>query len=382
MSELIQKSDSRAAIRWKLLTSVSALALISSISVARAEDTSHPLIWLELGGQMDNIRGQGAVFAPAFIAANPNSPVLNSVTPLQAQQPSKFGFSEDGKIAFQPEDSDWVFSAAIQYGRSSNSRKVHHQTYNVYPTKYNSGVPHPGWLDYKHKFADTQASRQENHAILDFSAGKDVGLGMFGKESISTLSLGVRIAQFASKAAVSMRALPDMQFDVLPLPSYYLTLHLPYFHTYHATGHAARSFRGVGPTVSWTGSTPFVGNQQDGELTFDWGANAALLFGKQKAKVRHQESAHYFSRYAGFHGHPYILTYQNPIGGHDTDRSVTVPNVGGSVGLSWRARDFKVSLGYRADIFFGAMDTGIDAVKKSNLTFNGPYASISVGLGD
>ena len=52
------------------------------------------------------------------------------------------------------------------------------------------------------------------------------------------------------------------------------------------------------------------------------------------------------------------------------------------LGLSWRVQDFKVSMGYRADFFFGAMDTGIDAAKKSNTTFNGPYASISVGLGN
>ena len=33
------------------------------------------------------------------------------------------------RFRFQPEDSDWVFSAAIRYGRSSNNRHVHQQTY-------------------------------------------------------------------------------------------------------------------------------------------------------------------------------------------------------------------------------------------------------------
>ncbi|HEV2562232.1 MAG TPA: hypothetical protein VGT78_08820 [Rhizomicrobium sp.] len=386
MSERINASDSRATIRWKLLTSASALALVSSINVATAEDTDRPLIWLELGGQVENVSGEGEVFAPPFLAANPHSPVLNSVTPLEAQRPAKFGFDEDGRISFQPESSDWVFSASVQYGRSSSSRKVHHQTYNVLVTKYNSGVPHPGNILFKHKFADTQAGREESRAILDFTAGKDVGLGMFGENSTSTVSLGVRIAQFTSKASVEMRALPDIQFKYATLGAFghpEIEFRLPYFHTYHAIGEASRSFRGVGPMLSWSGSTPFVGNQQDGELTLDWGANAALLFGRQKAHARHQETAHYLSRYGILqNGGYYALTYQHPPAGHDTDRSVTVPNVGGSVGLSWRVQDFKVSFGYRADFFFGAMDAGIDARRSETLGFKGPYASISVGLGD
>ena len=42
MSELIQKNDNRATIRWKLLTGASALALtayVSSAAIAKAEDT-------------------------------------------------------------------------------------------------------------------------------------------------------------------------------------------------------------------------------------------------------------------------------------------------------------------------------------------------------
>ena len=101
--------------------------------------------------------------------------------------------------------------------------------------------------------------------------------------------------------------------------------------------------------------------------------------------MRHQETAHYVSKfdlnkyYALAYHHP---SAGHPTAGHDINRSVTVPNVGGSLGLSYRYQDAKISLGYRTDFFFGAMDTGIDAVKKSNLTFNGPYASISFGIGD
>ena len=47
------------------------------MSAAHAEDADRPLIWIELGGQMETVSGQGEIFAPAFLAANPNSPVCN-----------------------------------------------------------------------------------------------------------------------------------------------------------------------------------------------------------------------------------------------------------------------------------------------------------------
>jgi iron complex outermembrane recepter protein len=374
-------------IRWQLLSTVSALALLGSAYTAEASgtDADRPLIWIELGGQMENVSGQGKPFAPDFLAANATSSVIaQSVTPLQAQKPPTFSFGEEGKISFQPEGSDWIFSAAIRYGRSSNARHVDHQTNGFHYKYYHSGVPAgTRGPEAVENFADTHAPHQESHAVLDFMAGKDVGLGMFGKDGSSTLNLGVRFAQFTSKAGFDIRARPDLQLKYLTVPTYHVTMKLSHFNTYHATGQASRSFRGLGPTLSWNGSAPFAGNQQDGELTFDWGANAALLFGKQKASVHHHESAHYLPPSHEFDASvPYSLVYDHPSGGHSNIRNVTVPNVGGSIGLSWRVQDFKVSMGYRADFFFGAMDTGIDAVKKSNLTFNGPYASISIGLGD
>ena len=72
MSELINTNDNRATIRWKLLTGASALALtayVSSGGVARAEDSSHPLLWLELGGQFDHLTGPAETWTPPNHAA-------------------------------------------------------------------------------------------------------------------------------------------------------------------------------------------------------------------------------------------------------------------------------------------------------------------------
>ena len=54
----------------------------------------------------------------------------------------------------------------------------------------------------------------ESHLILDFQAGKDVGLGMFGiKDGSSTVNVGVRIAQFQSKSNIALKSDPDWRFS-------------------------------------------------------------------------------------------------------------------------------------------------------------------------
>jgi hypothetical protein len=58
-----------------------------------------------------------------------------------------------------------------------------------------------------------------------------------------------------------------------------------------------------------------------------------------------------------------------------------VPNLGGFAGMSLKFPNAKVSLGNRADFFFGAMDAGIDTRHTDDMNFHGPFAKISVGLG-
>jgi hypothetical protein len=62
-------------------------------------------------------------------------------------------------------------------------------------------------------------------------------------------------------------------------------------------------------------------------------------------------------------------------------RTVTVPNLGGYIGASMRYHNSKVSLGYRADTFFNAMDGGQETHKAYNRGFYGPYLNVSLGLG-
>ena len=294
MSELINASDAKRTIRWKLLSTVSIAALLTAVygaseSKAANQDADRPTVWIELGGQMEHIEDQGDSFAPGFLAANPNSPVLQTITPLQAQRPAPFNFDEEGKISLQPEGSDWIVSVGVIYGRSGSTKHIDHQVNALHHNKYVNDAP-AGNITSHVSFADTHAQRQQSHTILDFSVGRDVGVGMFGREGTSVLGIGVRIAQFTSRETFDARAAPDLRVKYLPSATAPTRIRLPYFHTYHFTGQSSRSFHGIGPSLSWSGSAPVVGTIQNGEVMFDWGANAALLFGRQEARVGHFES--------------------------------------------------------------------------------------------
>ena len=384
---------------------------------ALAEDNAdRPTVWIELGGQLESMGEEQEPLTAPFVANLPNT----FFSPVNAQKPSRYSFGGEGAVSFEPEGSDWVVSASVRFGRSNSVRQQHQQTANAlvpvhskipfpppiptyFPGKYavNKGY---SFYPFGHvKFEDATAQQSETHAILDFQVGKDVGLGMFGNHGSSVLSAGVRIAQFTSKTNVSLRAEPNVHYPTTPIVNYTelaaFRNHYVHFHDYAAVLDAQRSFRGIGPSIAWNGSAPFAGNPERGEIALDWGANAAVLFGRQKVRGHHQSSAR------GYYGHAWYRTGGSQISGVQEGRflapnaggriqnlytraaginrvrTVVVPNLGGMAGFSFCYSNAKVSFGYRADFFFGAMDGGIDTRKSKDIGFHGPFATISIGLG-
>ncbi len=399
MSELINTSSDRKDFRGLLLMTVSALALLASVAMRDAkaadEDADRPTVWIELGGQLSRLGDGQEVFAPPLMDARPSI-----FSPSQKfERLPLYSIDGTGKISFEPDGLDWVFSAAVRYGRSISKKDVHQQTYPK-PTHYHfsiSGVPHsyigPFGVPVAARDADTTVRNGEQHLILDFQAGKDVGLGMFGvRDGSSVVNFGVRFAQFSSQSNISLKSDPDWHriYRNYDIPSIGLVQPVVVYQAYHSNAaslRATRSFHGVGPSLSWNASAPFAGSAKDGELLFDWGVNAALLFGRQKARVHHQATAEYrpsqgvgSTNYAKKYPHRHLVSHYSadPLA---RSRTVIVPNVGGFAGLSFRYNDAKISFGYRADLFFGAMDGGIDVAQKENRSFYGPFATISVGIG-
>ena len=340
------------------------------------KDGGRPVLWIELGGQLSRLDNQTVAFAPPIMD---NRPAV--LSPSQKfEHPSLYSIDETAKVSFEPQGSDWILSASIRYGHTSRSR---HERQQTNPKPFVTYLSYGG-VDHRYakyaiasRFADTAAKTSERHMVVDFQVGKDVGLGFFGNKGTSDVDIGVRFAQFSTKTNITLHSDPDWHF------------HYKYFyghkfgqqayHTNMAKLEAKRDFHGVGPSLSWKTSMSFVGNAQDsGEIDFDWGVNAALLFGKQKAKVHHQSSGQY--RPAGNYSFRYPTNTPPPVDKSRT-RSVTVPDIGGFAGVSYRYNNAKISFGYRADEFFGAMDGGIDTYKSENRGFFGPYANVSIGLG-
>jgi hypothetical protein len=387
MSELTNTSGRSKQFLWQLLSTVSTLVMIGAVSVAAranaAEDEGRPTVWIELGGSLQRLDTSEERYAPPFLFAE-KRPNPETVDPLTVGHLPRSAFGAEGKITFQPEGSDWNFSAAVRFGRANAHQHLHQQSSATAPLFPGS----PGHVPiYQHvfQFIDAKKKSQESYAVLDFQAGKDVGLGMFGR---SVLNAGVRFAQFDSKSSTSFGSDPDAKLDMkyITLEPYFI--HVPVltnalYHVNDASASASRSFHGVGPSLSWNASTPVLGDERDGQVALDWGVNAALLFGRQKAKTHHQSTTRgHTGKYPGYGAGVFEgPTYPDP--GHDFSRSktVTVPNIGAFAGLTYQVHNFKLSAGYRADFFFGAMDGGNDTRKTEDEKFYGPFATISIGLG-
>jgi hypothetical protein len=391
MSELIA-THARADLRLQLLATVSAFSLLAVVaSRAHADDSDRPTVWIELGGQMEQAQGMSSPFTAPFMSITPTPDVYKGVSFIEGQKGPHFAFGEEGKLSFQPAGSDWVFSAGIRYGRSNAKRHKHnqgsppekhfHYTLDFTYYGYHYHYTYSGTKVFRYNaLADSNAQVQQQHLVLDFTAGKDVGLGLFGGHSSSVVNAGVRYAAFTSQSTAYMTGRPNVNvvthFVYLPTFGISKPQYLASFHQYVMRGEARRSFHGIGPTLSWEASAALVGNQDDGELTFDWGINGAVLFGKQRSQTSHNTSA------MQFYGQHYAGTLYPQRSNHSTrSRSVTVPNLGGFAGLSVKYPNLKVSLGYRADFFFGAMDGGIDARSTKDVGFRGPFATVSIGLG-
>ncbi len=323
---------------------------------------------------MESIAGNPSPFAPGFVTKHLDAP-YNAVSPIAATHPAQYGFGGEGKVSFQPEGTDWVFSAAVRYGRSSRNQHLHQQTTTGFVQKtVKYSKYHKFSTRAVSRFDDATTKARESHAVLDFRAGKDVGLGIFHAES--TVSFGVRFAQFQSRLNSNFKSFPDPHYST----QFAFNDPGAHHHSYAATAELARNFRGIGPSVSWEGDATVIGRRDAGHITVDWGIDASLLFGRQTIRGSHQTSARYF------HGSPFALP--PPPTSHyllsaDVDRShsVIVPNAGGFAGLSVRYPSAKISLGYRADFFFGAMDGGVDSRKSVTPGFYGPFATVSIGLG-
>ncbi|HEY1415428.1 MAG TPA: hypothetical protein VGF42_06040 [Caulobacteraceae bacterium] len=225
----------------------------------------------------------------------------------------------DAKIGYQPHGSPWSFALGVKYGRTFGRSRDFAGT-----SAYGS-------------YLKTHATTNVSHAIVDFEVGRDVGMG----HGPTTVGLGVRYAHFAGNTHGS-------------------------FTTSYPTGEGFFSSSGtlqinrrtniVGPRIFVNSSFPI----STSHFAVGWGGDAAVLFGTTSV----DGSAIFNDGDVAFSG--------------SRSESVTVPNVGAHLSLDYHmpGTPAMISLGYRVDAYFGAMDGGVDVERKVDIIEHGFYLSM------
>jgi len=396
MSELITSRPS-ASIRLHLLATASALALLTiATTQAKAEDTDRPTVWIEGGWHFDSVAGSRDIVVPPLdgltTSGFSSTPTATNFYgqgaggfPSFTDMEKALGRSEgvEASISFQPNGSDWIFNLSGKYGRAHSKNRLD-QRHDITGDPGYTKSPLLGtrpFIPHNTNYVIQTNENKETHAVLDFQVGKDIGIGLFGGQTESVLSAGVRYAQMNTSSNGHSYAQPDVRFygrGGINILNKYVYVIQPDTHNSATIQKRSSNFHGVGPSLSWNNSTGLLGDVADGQLALDWGANAALLFGRQKSKVDYSTIA-YFNK-ATILAIVKSVTNQHAVHRSES-RRVTVPNLGGFAALSYRFTNAKLSAGYRADFFFGAMDGGLDTHKSITTGFHGPFAKIAIGLG-
>ncbi|WP_136657863.1 Lpg1974 family pore-forming outer membrane protein [Nitratireductor sp. XY-223] len=285
---------SRRELRIALLTTVSAVALVILVegdTVAQDRKTSW---WLEVGGMYD------------FWDASESNQYYFS--PGHMIKP-RDGFHISGEIGAYFGDTPWYASLGGKWGKTREQSASY---------SYSS-------------FITTTAAveSREEHAVIDFEVGRDVGLGILGiPEGTLKAKAGIRYTNF--------KGTEDGTFSGFT----------------SGTIRNTRKFEGFGPRIGLEGSVPV----RDSKFSVDFSAGGAILFGKQKTTLTN-----------------IYPTYATSIA---RSENKTVPNVDAFLGISFNDANYSLSAGYSVDAYFGMVDSGYTTGMNSDRIFHGPTVKL------
>ena len=354
---------------------------------------------VELSGQVQRHKAPYETLMPEFGDSFPAS-----LNPLLAQHRDlDWGDGREVKLTIRPRFG-WTVAAAMRYGRTNTGTARIRQEESAGPAacvfdRY-GGPPFdrfgrrlcdptyviPGYEQYgpgygynplalvsPENWSDATARSREEHEVIDFKVGKDVGLGVIGMGS-SSLALGARFARVNSTTHTRMDGIPD--WDVPDGTYFNNATH----HRYTAFVDVRREFDGTGPTLSWDASSRLFGNEEIGHVDLDWSVTGGVLFGKQNTAVIGYEASGYFSSLYMVppSGLPPLDTTTIDI---HRSQSATVPVVDLSLGLSYEIQRVKIGAGYRWERYFDVLDTGFEEENAEDRTIDGPYFKIAIGFG-
>lgn len=318
------EGGSQHTLRKYLLGTASGAALIGGAPLAYA-DTNIDHVYLDVSGQY-SLTGGHTNWADFFHGFD------------EPQIKTKNGWDMRGDLALQ--SGNWYLTLSANYGKTGTS-KANLGKYGQ--TAFYSHTA--GAFEYFTAFhRDGTAKHDESHLYVDFTLGKDVGLGMFGMDGSSIVSLGVRYAHFIARTREHMFYATYRQkrstAGLEPIISHHY-----YFTTFNRK--IDRQFVGWGPVITWKGKCPF-----DPEFSLAWGLSAAAVVGGR--------------------------SFEDPVDGKFRHREIVSPQVGGYLGVNWQMPDSPLdfTVGYRGDAYFDIVDKGFSSTHYGDRISHGPYAQI------
>ena len=338
---------------------------------------------VELGGQVQRQDPPTESLKPDFIDAFP-SPL--DVFEAPQQDDLDWGDGRDVKLTYRPGNGPWKVTGGVRIGKTNGSPWLHAE-WSTDPVCAVSGyyaalcdMPKYSILNdiSMTNHADGRITDREEHTLIDFMVGRDLGFGGLRRSSVS---VGLRHAAFESTTDAVFRGMPDWELE----EGFFFGPATP--HTrYDGAFQAQREFSGVGPTASWEASYPLLGGDELGRLDIDWSVTGGVLFGDQETAITGSEKVSSFET-----GPIAIIGLADPDGPIDVDvtphepisrsESSTVPTASVSLGLSYEIDRFMVGAGYRWERYFDAIDGGFEEHRSYDRTIDGPYFKLSVGFG-
>jgi outer membrane receptor protein involved in Fe transport len=346
---------------------------------------------VEFGGQAQRHDAPNTTLQPEL--ADEFDGPLDIFGDTQAQD-LDWGDGRDVKVTWRPSSGPWSVSGAVRFGKTNHGGRgaaeeetdpvcaVSDPDYCAYLATIPSYEPltHISGIQQ----ADARVFDREEHNILDFKVGYDLG---FGGLSQSTVAAGLRYAELTSRTESSLYGVAH--WDITPG---FFQMGLPVSRTIYAIDvDADRSFEGWGPVASWDAAVPLFGSQDTGHMTLDWSIEGGVLFGQQetattssaKSNVFEIDSNDFANELLGF-SVAHVFQPYTTVATVDPDprsENATVPVAAGSLGLSYKVGGFKVGAGYRWERYFDAIDGGYEEHRSEDRTIDGPYFKIAVGFG-
>lgn len=249
------------------------------------------------------------------------------------------GYDVAATLSYQPPGSSWVFILDGQYGRTNNHSRTFASSYSGKYVRYDRTA---------------HVTHSQEHYYIDFEVGRDFGVGLFGRGD-TVVGGGVRYAHFS--------ALTRGTFS---------TYSKYFFSTVSRSGSFTerRANNAVGPQIFIQQTSLLPGRMGDAGLSVGWGASGGVLFGRQTvdSSITQQVTS------SGDHN--FYQAFSNGSRAHNT----ITTDAALYLQLSWRPAHSPASfgVGYKAQVFFNALDGGYPSARNIDFFDHGPYADVQI----